>query len=244
MKCTVKPEDFKGKSLLIATPCYGGKAEVQYVMSLTQLAVILTKFNIPHDIYLMGNESLVTRARNNCVVNFMANYNFTHMIFLDADGEFDPMDVLKFLHSDEEILVAPVPKKQLPIQYASCIIKDELGKPVTYKDKFVEVFYAGTAFMMIKREVFQKMFHHYKDLKYKPNEKLFPSTSLEKLEDSCYALFDTTLSEGKDGSRIYLSEDYTFSERWRQIGGRIFMDPTIKINHIGQFPFEGDLSKL
>ena len=41
----------------------------------------------------------------------------------------------------------------------------------------------------------------------------------------------------------YLSEDYTFCRRWQALGGEIWLDPNTKLNHVGSYTFEGDVSK-
>ena len=63
------------------------------------------------------NESLITRARNYCVDEFMRS-DSTHMLFLDADIGFNANDVIAMLamQSDEspyDVLAAPYPKKSI-----------------------------------------------------------------------------------------------------------------------------------
>jgi hypothetical protein len=42
----------------------------------------------------------------------------------------------------------------------------------------------------------------------------------------------------------YLSEDYTFSRRWQDIGGEIWLDPSISLNHYGSFNFQGNPAQI
>ena len=117
MKHEIKltPENFRGKSLLITTPAYGGMVNSTFALSIATLCKYLQGLNIEHDVFFLNNESLISRGRNTCVARFMSLYNFTHMIFIDADTEFQSEDVLKFLHSDKDVLTGPVPLKRLPI---------------------------------------------------------------------------------------------------------------------------------
>lgn len=244
---TVAAADFKGKSLLITTPAYGGMVNSNFAVSVSRAVHLLTSLRVKHDVFFLNNESLITRARNTCVAHFMTT-DFSHMIFIDADTEFDPNDVVKFLYSDEDVLTGAVPQKTLPIKYNTVVITDPEGNAIVHKDRFVEVEYTGTAFMMIKREVIQKMFNHYSDLKYEIYEDSFSPTTAdkEKFKKHCYALFDTALSDHRDSGlcKRYFAEDYMFCYRWRSIGGKILLDPSVKLNHAGAYVFKGDVSKI
>ena len=80
----------------------------------------------------------------------------------------------------------------------------------------MKVDYAGTGFMLIKREVFEKI------------EEATPHLAHEEIDGPTHAFFDTSIEEG-----VYLSEDYFFCKRWSEIGGDIWMDPTVKLKHHG-----------
>ena len=45
---------------------------------------VAMQYGIPIQIYYLFNESLVTRARNYCVENFLRS-DATHMLFIDSD---------------------------------------------------------------------------------------------------------------------------------------------------------------
>jgi len=90
--------------------------------------------------------------------------------------------------------------------------------------------------MLIKREVFNKMMVAYPQTKFTNNIGLDP-----KYNKYCYALFDCAISPD---TMEYLSEDWLFSARYRAIGGEIFADPTIRLNHCGTFTFPGDPTAL
>ena len=79
--------------VMVATPCYGGLLSEGYlhgILSLTQFAA-KNKFKV--HLNTMGNESLVTRARNTLVSQFLDycekdDKSFTHLMFIDADIGF------------------------------------------------------------------------------------------------------------------------------------------------------------
>jgi len=53
-----------------------------------------------------------------------------------------------------------------------------------------------------------------------------------------YALFDTIIDPD---TRRYLSEDYTFCRRYQELGGTIWLDPTINLDHQGAYLFKGNI---
>jgi hypothetical protein len=160
-------------------------------------------------------------------------------MFIDADIEFDPEDVIRMLHEDKDILCGAYPLKAIPatsvVHVESLEMKDE---------RFLEARNAGTGFMMIKREVIEKMMESYPELKHQPGRNILKASSpVYKTEDILkytYALFDTNIEEMENGVLQYLSEDYLFCRRWQKLGGKVLLDPEIKLNHIGAHVFRGE----
>jgi hypothetical protein len=93
-----------------------------------------------------------------------------------------------------------------------------------------KVRHIATGFMMIKRDVIEKMSRAFPSTKYvddvgflKPNE-----------NDFAYALFDCGVEEGH-----YFSEDWLFCHRWSKMGGSIWIDVSIALTHTGIEDFKG-----
>jgi hypothetical protein len=42
-------------------------------------------------------------------------------------------------------------------------------------------------------------------------------------------------------SERYLSEDYMFCQWWRNMGGKIWLCPWMRTQHIGTYHFQGDM---
>ncbi len=165
----------KTPSVMIATPCYGGQLSEGYlhgIMSVTQSAA---KNNYRVHLNTMGNESLVTRARNTLVSQFLdaddANPDlFTHLMFIDSDIGFNGDAVSRMVLSDYDIACGVYPRKSIDWERIPELIKksDEhleqraLGYNLNFSnpnnievdDGFTEVMDAATGFMCIKKEVF------------------------------------------------------------------------------------------
>lgn len=223
-------------NVFFATPCYGGMLTDQYFLSMFRATQSLMKNGINFRLTTLRNESLVTRARNILAAMFMES-DCTHLFFIDSDIEFDAESILRALAFDKDIMAGAYPKKALPIQYAMNFkfIDQEKGQ-IRVENGAVEVLDASTGFFCIKRNVFDKMRQHYPELHYKNDSNID-----EKYAPYCYSFFDT-IQDPEDNR--YLSEDYTFCRRLQKIGGEIWIDLSTKLNHVGSYTFEGDVSKI
>jgi tRNA-binding EMAP/Myf-like protein len=90
----VKLEDLRKERIFIATPCYGGQLTEAYFRSTIRLLTFCNQHQIPIAFGTIANESLVTRARNVLVAYFLQS-DFTRLMFIDADIEFQVEDVIK-----------------------------------------------------------------------------------------------------------------------------------------------------
>lgn len=235
-KLKIDIEKLRGANIFFATPCYGGMLTDQYFLSMFRATQVLAKYGIKFRITTLRNESLITRARNILTAMFVAS-DCTHLMFIDADIEFQPEDIIRALAHDKDIIAGAYPKKALPVQYAlNFKFVDKEKRKIRVENGAAEVLDASTGFFMIKRRVVEKMMAQHPELHYKNDSNIDPS-----LNQYCYALFDTILD--KRDNR-YLSEDYCFCRRWQDLGGEIWIDLNTKLNHVGSYTFEGDISKI
>lgn len=252
----IKVEELRKMNIFFATPCYGGVLTDQFFLSMFRVSQALMQNGINFRITTLRNESLIPRARNILTAMFMEDPNATHLMFIDADIEFDPESVLRMLAMNKNIVAAAYPKKTVDwggvsravqrgekdpatfgAEYAINLkFADKATKRVNSKDGAVEVLDASTGFFMVKKEVVKAMFEAYPELHYKNDSSIDP-----KFNKYCYSLFDT-IHDPVDNR--YLSEDYTFCRRWQALGGRIWVDPNTKLNHVGSFTFQGNLNKI
>lgn len=216
----------KNSKVCYLIPCYGGAVFEKFFVSFIRSIVQMRNDGLDFSLETLANESLVTRARNNLVAKGMTNGNATHFMFIDADVGFNTTDIYKLIAHDKDVMCGLYPKKDYPIEY---VVNREANEQPD-ENGLIKVVHAGTGFMLIKRDVIEKMFAHY------ANTKVINDTGMDaKYEPNMYALFDTAI--GKDGR--YLSEDYLFCERWRAMGGSVWVDTTVKLTHSGYHTFGG-----
>ena len=215
--------------LAICVPCYGGQVTEKHYVSMMSYTIACMKNDMTFSIETLANESLVTRARNNLVAKMMMNHKTTHLMFVDADVGFQPESIYKLIAHDKDVVGGIYPKKTFEPDY---VFNPSLDSK--REGNLIEVDDIGTGFLLIKREVIQKMFNSFPDLKYKNNININ-----SEAEPFMYALFDTMIKNG-----TYLSEDYTFCQRWRDLGGKIYADTSIPLSHTGYYSFQGDITLL
>lgn len=261
MEIKIDVNELKKCKLFVATPCYGGMAHGLYLKSVLDLQNTMNKYGVEVKFSFLFNESLITRARNYLADEFLRS-GFTHMMFIDSDIHFNAQDVLAMLALDKELIVGPYPKKatnwkniieavkknpEITPSEVEQLMGDYVFNPVAGTKSFnvtepIEVMEAGTGFMLIKRQVFDKLKEAYPQLEYKPDH-----VGQEHFDGSRYihAYFHTEIDSYDniigEGSFRYSSEDYFFCRIFRKIGGSVFLCPWVKLGHCGTMEFKGNL---
>ena len=118
MEINIPIEELQKRSIMVATPMYGGQCAGMFTKSCNDLAALCMHYKIPLKFYYLFNESLITRARNYCCDEFMRS-DSTHLMFIDSDIAFNPNDVITMAammdvedeDNEYDILCGPYPKK-------------------------------------------------------------------------------------------------------------------------------------
>ena len=113
MEISIKKEDLQKKSLFIATPMYGGVNHGLYMKACLDLQGLCFQYGVQAKFSFLFNESLITRARNYLVDEFLYRSDCTHMLFIDSDIHFDARDVMALLALDKDVAGGPYPKKAI-----------------------------------------------------------------------------------------------------------------------------------
>ena len=249
------PSVLKTFRVLVATPCFGGSICLNYVLSIINFQRECGGAGMSIDFYFNPGDSLVTRARNDCVAYFLSNNSFTHLFWIDADIGFSPQAAFRLLLCDRHIAagVYPIKREDWPAEgvpqgttrqrfeelYQRYPVNTgRLGEDadlVVDGDGFMKVREAPTGFMVIKRQVFNKLISKYAELKYVPDwpEGTYPPGGVH------YRFFDVMVDPE---SGRYLSEDYGFCRLWERIGGEIYVDANSDLTHEGRRVYRGDFA--
>jgi len=237
------------KKIFISTPCYDAMMTMQYTMSLLNLITFLNEYKIQFVIDFLGNESLITRARNKTLGKFM-DTDCTHLLFIDSDIEFQPQAVMDLLLFNKDVACCVYPKKGMNwnkfmysmqteqlskerlesrgLDFAYNAEYDSDGK-VIKNGNFVKVQHAATGFMLIKREITQKLAKMHPELEILSDDLAY--------ENKIYCgLFCCMIKD-----RQYLSEDYSFCHRVNEAGGEVWINVKHNLNHVGKYVFSSDI---
>ena len=207
----------------ICMPCYGGQLTESTFMSYIKWSNTARQLGIDWTMETLTNESLISRARNTLTAKFLNNKDSTHLLFIDADIGFEPWHILVLLNRQVDVIGGLYPMKSMPIKW--CVNGIEGGEEGA--DGLQEVSKTGTGFLLIKRDVFEKLNAHPAT---KPfiNDIGLPA----ELNPFMKTYFDTAVRENR-----YYSEDWTFCENWRDLGGKIWVDKRVLLRHTGTYTF-------
>lgn len=163
-----------------------------------------------------NNGGSIEKSRNRGVAMNMAQKGITHLCFIDSDQGWHEQTIQQLLSHAVQVIGVPIRQKSHQLQW------NMSGLPGTghtiWNGRILEVGRIGSGFLLINRSCLARMISAYPEL---------------AVEDEQLGTYHTLFQTDK------LSEDYTFCERWRAIGGRIWADPTLEICHVGQAEFTG-----
>jgi len=224
---------------------------------------LFDKVGIPLVIEFCRNDSLVSRARNNLVAKAMNDQNCTHIMFIDSDITWDPVDILKLIISDKCLCGGIYP------------LKHYYWERLTKEDNVVKKWIDKKNESQFKNVISDESAIQYNLLKYNINYidsvlnieanlarvkhlatgfMMFKREVIEKMgkayphtkytddvgflsgseNDYAYALFDCGVEDGH-----YFSEDWMFCHRWTKMGGNIYVNVGINLVHTGNEDFYG-----
>ena len=249
----------------ILTPCYGSVCFVNYVHCLLRTKEIFQHFNIKLKIEFCKNDSLVSRARNNLIAKAMTHTDVTHIMFIDNDITWDPINIIKLIIANKPVIGGIYPLKNY-----------DWDKIIDNKNFFTEKIEnknkSPFCDIITDRETIQHNLLNYNvnfiknqidiqqnvaEVKHVPTgfmmiqrntiEKMMEAYTSTKYTDDvgfledhenkyAFALFDCGVEDNH-----YLSEDWLFCNRWNKIGGSLWIDVSINLSHSGLEDYHGSL---
>lgn len=220
--------DVTGVRLLIATPCASGKYERVYTKSLIQTILFLKECGAEVEWYDLPYCSDPPLARAKLFTTFL-NSDFTHMIQIDDDMGWSPINVVQMLKLDRDFIAAAGPRKSYPPSFAvshtdahgrTQPVEQDLGTGV------IKVSDVGGAFVMISHRCAERMAEAYKDLEFQASDgRVYHDVYMPLVVN-----------------RRHIAEDFAFCHRWRAIGGEVHVLPQVRLAHVGSHTWEGAFS--
>jgi hypothetical protein len=207
--------------LFIALPVYGGY-DPYFINSLLQL-----QEEPPCSLIVRPciGDSLVARARNKLAAEFLES-DATHMLFLDTDLIFTPQHVARLLSHDKPVIAGLYPKKQRELAW----VVNTLPGQEPDENGLQKVKYIGTGFLMIKREVLERMAAEIPGIAY--------VTDAGQVQRTEHDFFPTgPMLDPEQGTTRYHSEDWGFCRRALDLGYDVYADTRVALKHVGQMVY-------
>ncbi len=224
---------YRGK-VVIATPFYNMQAWSPYVQSLVTTLQVLENLKIPYQYLPMHGDSYVHRARNTLCALFLEDKDATDLFFIDSDESWDAVGFIRVLMSPFNVIGGLYKMKNNWETFCGTL-KIQDGNPIgilTGKNEAIlEADFIPAGFMRIKREVLEKFITSYPDLIY------FDAGADGGKGRQYTSFFDTEIN-GK-----FQGEDFTFCERVKKLGEKIYVEPQCSITHYGVKGWEGNLDQ-
>tara|TARA_A100001518_G_C1202897_1_gene46154 strand:+ start:193 stop:990 length:798 start_codon:yes stop_codon:yes gene_type:complete len=260
----INPQDLKDKKIKIflGMPMYGGLLTEPTMHGLLDLQQWTMMNGIGLRFQSMGNESLITRARNTIVSMMLDQQDFiaTHLLFIDADIGFSWKNIERLICADKDVVCGIYPRKHIHLEKIKNILNEDpnisldeleakslgyninLDNPSNVKGEngYFKVNEAATGMMLVKREVLTTMFKNFPERKYETDQIV---NGLHYKSDNCYDLFAVG-PYMTAGQKRYLSEDYYFSRLWQECGGEIWADLAMPLTHFGNRAYKGHVGSL
>ena len=254
--------------LYILTPCYGSMCNVNYMCALIKTMDVFRMFNFPLQVEFCKNDSLVSRARNNLIAKAMFDEDSTHIMFIDSDITWDPMDIFKLILSEKPLIGGIYPIKNYFWDKLVPKPGDKKTPVETMIDRKNENAYLSN--IINDTEMIQ-----YNLLKYNMNylsnhltinnniaevrhlatgfmliQRPLLETMMKEFSDTKYTDDVSFLNpeENKYAYALfdcgveeghYFSEDWLFCHRWTKMGGKIYTDVSISLVHSGMEDYRG-----
>jgi len=215
------------QQLYVGLPCYGSQMTTVFAQSLIGTVV---RSPFIGNLDFIVNDSLVSRARNTIAARFLDS-PYQWLLFLDVDLEFTPEHIARlWLHGVKE------GRKLVGGLYAMKKVTPRFvfnGLPGEKPDNngALKVQEVGTGFMLIHRSVLERMRDELPGIAYTTDSNHAGGTRTE------WDFFSVGPYKYPSGLVRYLSEDWMFCQRWRDMGGDVWADTKIQLRHMGPLVF-------
>lgn len=176
------------------------------------------------------NDALLCRARSKTATHFLTETDYDVHVSIDSDIVFDPQSVFMIAQQAHDLggIVAGlyVTRASGTLCRPTSIFEYDQPIDLNMDPTPVPIKWAATGFMATPRKVFERLAqdlplcHRSTDWKFHP---FYQPFWIE--------------SERDPGDWLYLSEDYAFCERARRAGFQVFLNPAVRLLHLGQYPF-------
>ncbi len=211
------------RRVLFAVPCLDGRVDMRFAYSMGETLRLGTQMGADFRVVYRGLNAMLQAVRNDFIRDAL-QHNFSDIIFIDSDQDWEPMSVIKLLGYPVDCVGAAIRKKTdgEELYNVRCTTTPIPVDPAT---GLLVVDSVGTGFLRLTRASLTALWNRsedYRDDKGQRNRWVFDI--------------------GPVNGRL-VGEDVLMCMKLADAGIRTYVDPTITCGHFGTKNFTGDFSK-
>lgn len=212
------------KHVWFAIPAYTGTIHLGTMRSIIADMLKLAERGDRVTIFDESGNAMIGDCRGLIVAQFLAS-DATDLVFIDSDVVWEPGALVSLIDRDVDFVAGMYPQRKDPLNF--CVQWDQSKAELRAENGLLEVHGVPAGFMRLSRSMLEQMVVAYPDTQFH---------CPEAPDDTVYDLFGP-YRVGK----IKFGEDYSFCRRWRDIGGKVWIDPEIRMGHVGYKTFIGSI---
>ena len=218
-----KQVSLEGRKLFIGIPTYDGKLSIKLAYSLAQLMPAAMRHGISIRLGHVSGCSIITMARNRLVDEFLKT-DCTELLFIDSDVIAQTEDILRLMaqSGDKDVTAGNYPRRAKDKKFFMDLYFDEKGD-LEFDGSMMRINRVGTGFMLIRRHVIETI---------AAKSELYLSSDGS---GQVASVFDFKIQDGN-----FVGEDYSFCDKARAEGFKIWTDVEISLPHMGTEEFTND----
>jgi hypothetical protein len=257
-------EEIKKYKLMIATPFYEVKAYSPYITSLLEMAKALNELKIDFDYMQISGDSYVDRAKNSLIHRFLKT-DCTHILMIDSDLDWDTqgfIHLLKASLSGAEVVGGTYPNKNAWETFGVIPEMTPEGNFIGHElngVRLLEMKGIPGGFLIYSRQAFERTMPNVakainygtqgKDEMYEffkcsvERDDWQPKTKEEYDAMSREQLVAEIAAASRPGTGTKIGEDIYFQQRYREMGGQVWLEPFISFGHYGVKRYFGNFGR-
>lgn len=212
------PPSHGGRRIFVAIPTYGPLPALT-AFALFESYPALEAAGVDVELCILSGHCHVDDARNLLVARFLESAA-DELVFIDADMGWQPTELARLATHDRDVVAGCYRLKKDQAEYVASLVEGEIWAD---SDGLIEAKAVPTGFLKIRRRVLEQL--------AADAPRYRPEAGSERTVAEIFAR--TTV----DGTRV--GGDYAFCRKWRAAGGRIFVDPDLWLEHVGEKVYAG-----
>jgi len=215
--------------IYVGSPVYRG-SEVEHQEAMMGLVELVRRDpDIQMERATVCGDADVGRARNVAATAFLEKSDAEIFLTIDDDIFFKPEEALslcKKCYNGYHVIGGMYMTKGILNVQPAILLADNEAFTFQPGEKPLKTQFLSTGFMAMHRKVFQKLTKH-------PEVRYCMKTSRSPF----YTFYLQKTIPWPDDENLYLSEDWAFCQRAREMGFDIWLDPSVRLGHIGKYVY-------